>query len=91
MFEWDSGNDWKPARHGLAMEDAVAPIADPHRLVFDLGIVNGEPRMPVIGRIGDGRIVATVVAPRGSRLRVVTIYPVRRGRYYRAYMNRGIV
>ena len=65
VFEWDEAkaesNLWK---HGVDFDDAMEAFYDPHLLIEQDGVVDGEPRWKATGMVGDATVlvVAHIVA-----------------------------
>ena len=56
-------------------------------LLLDLGLQKGERRYAFVGPSATQGIIVVITTVRGERQRVISAYPIDRGRYYRAYQE----
>ena len=74
-FDWDQENISHIRRHKVARQEAEEVLrSDP--LVAQFQQHGWEERLLVLGQTKTGRLLAVVYTERGSRIRVVTAYPM---------------
>ena len=88
------GYEWDPAKaaanlrkHRVDFADAALSLEDPRALIAPDPDASGEERFICLGADPEGRVLVTVYAPRGERLRIISsrrASPAERRRYERA-------
>lgn len=73
QFDWDDGNSFKIARHGVTMEEAEEALLDRRAIGMTVYSPPDEPRSGAIGATDDGRVLAVVFTMRGRKMRVITV------------------
>lgn len=72
-YEWDTAKARSNLRkHGVAFADAVLAIEDPRALTMADPDASGEQRLVSLGLDSIGRVLVTVFAPRGARIRIIS-------------------
>lgn len=72
-YEWDTAKARSNLRkHGVAFADAVLAIEDPRALTMADPDASGEQRLVSLGLDSTGRVLVTVFAPRGARIRIIS-------------------
>lgn len=71
--------EWDPAKaaanlkkHGVAFADAALSLEDPLGLTVPDPDASGEARFICLGADPTGRLLVTVFAPRGKRIRIIS-------------------
>ena len=67
-FEWDERkNRINIAKHGIGFEEASGVFSDPHVIIREDRVVDGEQRLHAIGNVGRVLIVVHTVKGKGIR------------------------
>lgn len=74
-FEWNAHNVAHIARHGVQPSEAEEALAGDARTLRSVVSGTGEERWLSVGPTSLGRLLAVVWTIRGTRVRVVTVYP----------------
>jgi len=80
------GYEWDPAKaaanlrkHHVDFADAALSLEDPNALVISDPDVSGEERFICLGADPEGRLLVTVYAHRGKRVRIISSRRASRG------------
>lgn len=76
-FEWDEGNNQKPKKHGLTLEETEEAFFDENKIIFsDWKHSTAEQRITLLGKTKKGRLLNITYTIRGSTIRVITARPI---------------
>ncbi|MBI1922938.1 BrnT family toxin [Candidatus Poribacteria bacterium] len=79
MFDWDRGNIGKNLKHNVHDWEIEEIFNDPLMKAKRLGIINGEERIEVLGRVQtNGRYLRVVFTPRRGLIRPISAKDMKR-------------
>lgn len=72
-FEWDKGNNDKPKKHGLTLEETEEAFFDEGRVIFtDWEHSKIEQRITLLGKTKKGKLLNVTYTTRKNKIRVIT-------------------
>ncbi len=72
-FEWDKGNNEKPKKHELTLEETEEAFFDVKKVVFEDWIHSvGESRFTLLGKTKNGKLLNIAYTIRKNKIRVIT-------------------
>lgn len=72
-FQWDAGNNEKPKKHGLKLEETEEVFFDSNKVIFaDWKHSGAEKRFTLLGKTKKGKILNVTYVLRKNKIRVVT-------------------
>lgn len=76
-FEWDEGNNQKPKKHGLTLEETEEAFFDENKIIFaDWKHSATEQRITLLGKTKKRKLLNITYTIRGNKVRVITARPI---------------
>lgn len=76
-FEWDKGNNDKPKKHSLTLEETEEAFFDDHKIIFtDWKHSKAEQRITLLGKTKRGKLLNITYTVRDNKIRVITARPI---------------
>lgn len=78
-FEWAMGNNEKPKKHGLTLEETEEAFFDKNKVIFaDWKHSEKEERITMLGKTKKGKLLNITFLKRKQKIRVITARPINR-------------
>lgn len=77
QFEWDEGNNEKPKKHGLTLEETEEAFFDDNKVIFrDWKHSITEQRITLLGKTKKDKLLNITYTVRENKIRVITARPI---------------